>query len=415
MASSCLPVLALSLLVGAASVVACGGELVDPIAKPDNGNTTPPTGNSPASPPVTDPPAPNTPELPVNGSTIVLDPAKPAMTPMPRTSKDHVEKCELRIGGGIQAQSEQAAYETAVAGHRRLAGGTLLGEHRYNGILGVIGQKVFLASYSAIAGQFTFGITTVDLVSGAVAEVAPLTKELVGLPNFVSFGSGLYGVHEQELVRVTESGMESLRTVGDGSVLHRNDAGLFLVEATSIWRVSSTGLALIGSSFPLGTASAFDVHANGTVFYAIDEKLYRSDSPDTPIVQAPGRIVSVRIDTLSGDVAFTTARNAPSLSSLYTLRGNGVWHLAQTSKHQSQSTELPMRILDATGGQITVATTCSNDEDLPDEMPVRFDASFGSPTYIVDDPAYPYVKESAWLFGHFWQESMSGLRFFVGR
>ncbi len=418
MTSRLLPCLALSLLV------ACGGAVVDTEASGPSGSggaegRPGADGATPGA--ASDRPAPPTPALPVPGATFVIDPAAPAKTNVPRTTFAQGRRCELGIGSDIpSALDEQSAWETASGGSRRLAGGALLGEHHFNRIIGVLGDAVFIETFRPAGMQPLFGIVTVDAVTGAVAEVVPLASDLGGLRSLVASGAALYGLRDRALVRVTGAGITTLREDASGAVLHRNGAGLFLVEPSSVWRVSSSGLALVGPGAPLGTPAIFDVHANGTVYYADGETLRRSDAPDLPIVRAAGRLASVRIDTITGDVAFTTERAAPVASSLYVLGAGGVAHVAQTSIHQVQGQETPLRVLDATAGAITAGTTCSNDEDAPDEMPVRFDATTGAASYLVDAPSYPYVKEYGWLRENsyeeiFWREDVTGVRFFVRR
>lgn len=413
----------------ASCLVACGGG-VDVATEGSSGSPA----KLPAPAPTTDParPNPSTPVLPLPDDTLVVDPnAAPAARVGP-LDQARLLRCGRAIGNGIVAPSdEQGAYETTLTGNRLLASGALVGGHRFNSILGALGEHVFISTWSgSISGDGmsgASGVVSVHVTTGEVHEVAPLRSARSFHGRVVPFAGQLYGVESDTLVRFSGDTFESIATsLTHDARLLLNDAGLFVVDAGSASRVTSAGLVRLPSPTLAAAFAPIDVHTNGDSFYANGERLYRSGTT-TALVKAPGPITSVRIDAVTGKVFFGALRKgAPMVTSLYALDGRSVTHVVEKRSSDAGMGVVAdeIHILEANEGQITFSARCSGNPYESTTMPIRVDAESGALTYRIDDPAYPYVTEVGWMYDRapglssydvFWRANAGGVSFFVRR
>lgn len=372
---------------------ACGG-LVD-IPGPTQG--APPASGGAGSGAADEPgaPAPAPPLPPTAG--LVADVTTPPLAALPVTSVERAVRCRRVPGDEISATMTDSVWGVDGAGHQEIAGGRrLLGEHSLNRALGVVGDDVFVETYSFVGDVFRFGIVRVSLNDHVASEVAPLAAG-AHMRSVATLGSAIWGLRGADLLRIDAGGVAVVASdAGATSDLVRRTAGLVVVDGPGPRRlVTAAGQVLPLSAVQVPSASSredWDVHADGTVVYAVDRRIRRSDRPGV-LVTANAEISSLRVDAVTGAVAFAVSRPAPDLTSLFVVDGAGVRHVLAAKKHLSQPSEPPFRIFAAFEGVLSVATSCSDDEDAPGLMPVHVDAAVGRVEYVVDDPAYPYVAD----------------------
>lgn len=423
---SCISIVVASL---ALSLVACGGIAVD-----GSDGSNPTGGPAAPAPPTTDParPTPSTPVLPLPGDTVVIDPSAAPKSRVAPLNAIQLGRCERALGDGIVIPAEeQGAYETTLAGHRRLAGGSLVGGHHFNTLLGTLGDHLFIESWGGSINDddtISHGVVSVHTTTGEISEVAPLQKGRSFRGRVVPFAGALYGIARDRLVRFSTSSFEEVgASLTNEARLLLNDVGLFVVEGPSLSRVTAGGLVTLPS---LGLSpraeTPLDVHSNGDSFYADGDRLYLSGRT-TPLVKAPGTITSVRIDVVTGRVFFGVTRAGEPVSSLYALDSTGATHVVEKRSSASggmSAPEDPIHVLDAKDGKVTFSSRCSSNPYELATTPTRVDAGAGALTYLVDDASYPYVAEVGWMhdrapglasYDVFWRETAGAVSFFVRR
>jgi hypothetical protein len=397
---------------------ACGSVVIE-----DPGPNLEPTGGEPE-------PTPEEPgePLPEPSDTLVADHSMPARYGLERTDATRAERCRtLQVGSDIVPQAQQGVWEASLGGGRLLASGQLSGEHHFNELVGVLGEEVLVQTWGGMLDGL-YGLVAVDIASGTVAEVLPRQSEH-GLHRVATPHEGaLYVVDERsgpQLLRLTSAGLESLASlpVGDWS-LRSYGSGLYLSASfptPQVWRWDGDALIPVVQEAS-GPINDYDVAPDGRLVYAVGEELWLTGR-QSPLVRAVGEIQSVRVDRVRGEVAFSVAREAPAKSSVYWLVQGTLVHVLESTKWQSQDQEQPLRVLAAALGSWVLSTTCSNDEDAPDTMPLRYNVDFNVVEYPIDQPAYPYVDETVLLqkFGRqhdaepVWRDTANGPIFYVRR
>lgn len=381
--------------------------------------------------PAADPdPVPSEPSEPPPdpGDTVVADPSTPARRTLERTSPERAERCgSLRVGAEIPSLPEQGAWEASREGTRLLGSGQLVGDHHFNEILGVDASRLYVASWGNTLDDL-YGVVAIDLVGGAVSELAPRGGEHHYARSGVSHEGRVHLVDartENQLLRLDEDGVTVLAELPEGYFrLRSTTRGLFIAGGVSGELVLRWDGASLEQVIDAGDRSLadFDVASDGRVVYAVGEELYLSGREE-PLVEASGSIDSVRLDASRGEIVFSVRREAPFSSSVFVLSDDGLEHVLEARRWQSQDTELPLRVLEAHDGSWTLAASCSNDEDAPDSMPLRYAVDYDALMHVIDDPSYPYVREHALLLegdpygagAPVWLEGEQGPRFFVRR
>lgn len=371
--------------------VACGGRVEDVPSAPGAPAPGSASGSTPGS--ATPPEDPQVPAAPLPAPVgAVADTATPPLAMLPATSRTRAERCGARLGDGVVGEGGTAIWEASGSGSRRVASGALPGDHHLNRVLGAVGEDVFLETWSGTLDQ-RYGIVRVASEDGAASEVAPLGVGTVR--SAVRWRGALWGVRGTTLVRITTAGVTVVADdVAPSARVVLRTSGVVVADATGVRRVRQDG-TLVSAAVPIEGApygEAWDVHPDGTVVHAAGKELRRSDRA-TPLAVAAEPITSARIDLGTGAVAFAVRRVAPALTSLFVVDDAGVRHVLATDRHLTQGTETPFAIVAAELGRLTVATTCSDDEDAPSVMPVHVDAATGAVSYVVDEPAYPYVRD----------------------
>jgi hypothetical protein len=397
---------------------ACGSVVID---EPDP--SLEPTGGEPEP----EPQEPGEP-LPEPSDTLVADHSTPARYGVERADATRAERCRtLQVGGDISPGPEQGVWEASLAGSRKLASGQLTGAHYFNEVVGVLGDEVYVQTWGGMLDDL-YGLVAVDLVSGAETEVVPMQSEHYLHRVATPHEGALYVVDERSghrLLRLTSAGIESLASlpVGDWS-LRSDGSGLYLSASfptPQIWRWDGLGLAPVvqGASGPIND---YDLAPDGELVYAVGEELFLTGR-EAPLVRAVGNIESVRVDRVRGEVIFSVSREAPAKSSVYWLVQGTLVHALESTKWQSQDQEQPLRVLAAALGTWVLSASCSNDEDAPDTMPIRYNVDFNVLHHVIDQAAYPYVDETVLLqrFGRqyygepVWRDTPSGPIFYVRR
>lgn len=335
-----------------------------------------------------------TPPLPTPDGTLRADASSPALADLPTPTADRAKRCSAWLVEEIVPEEQQSAWEVSSEGHRAIASGLLLGEHQFNTIVGVLAGDLFVETWSGMLDRRN-GVVRIPIAGGAPSEVAPLSVD-GHVRHSLSYAGALWVAQRGKLLRLTAAGVTVVaEDLEENARLVRTTGGLAVVAGDFVRLLRGTSLTPRAQAATV-RGEAFDVHPDGTVVYARDRALYRSDRVE-PILRASDPIASVRVDASSGAIVFSLFPPSPALSALFVLDGRGVRHVLTNRRALPQDQERPFQVLRSEAGKALVATTCADDADLPSRMPIYVDLSTGAATYVVDEAAWPYVPEYAVL------------------
>ncbi len=405
----------LSLLVTLAPLAGCG-RVIDDRSEEPSGTDPDPT---PVDPPTT---------LPDPEDTVFADASTPARRSLGRASEEQAERCSaLQIGADIPSLPDQGAWEASLAGSRLLGTGQLVAGHHFNEILGLDASKLYVSTWGGMLDDL-YGIVAIDLETGEATEHVSRGGAHYFARTGLSHEGRVHFFDERggsRLLRIDDAGVTQLAELPEGYFrLRSTTAGLFLSGGTSSQLLLRWSGELLEAIADTGSEQLldFDAAPDGRVVYAAGRRLYLTGR-EAPLVEASGKIVSVRVDGARGEVVFSVEGEGPHSSSVFALGAQGIEHVLEARRWQSQDTELPLRMVEAHDGNWTLAMSCSNDEDAPDSMPLRYAVDYDAAIHVVDDPAYPYVTEYARMLEvdpyrigpPVWRASDGAPRFFLRR
>jgi hypothetical protein len=406
----------LSLALVASALPACGGRF-DAGGTHGDPTATPEPGGPAAS-------APITPPLPSPDVTLSADATTPALVDLPATSAERSGRCVQRPGDALpSSKTVETAWHVDRDGHRPLASGVLVGDHRFASVVGALDGDLYVGTSTGVLDD-RCGLVRVSLASGASSEVAPLEAGACMRHRALSYAGALWAVRKGAFVRIAQGALSEVATdVGSEAHVVRAAAGLAVVDGDLVRSLRRVDGSLTPRAKGVVVSSRlFDVHPDGTVVYAEDRTLLRSDRRE-PLVVASSSIASVRVDEVTGSIAFSVGSRpslGPALSSLFLLDGAGLRHVLSSVRPQPAPLERSIEVFRSYGGKALFTAACADHPVEPSRMPVSLDLATGAVEYLVDRPAWPFVQENAlaletresydlgWL-----DDARSGVAFFV--
>jgi hypothetical protein len=395
------------------TLAACGGELApspnesgapqqgEPASGTSAAGTSAPIASEPTPPPPPPPPPVRLPSAPIDGS-FTVDPASTPTLVLPALSPSQLTNCAKTPYDSVPSTNAQAIWSAAPALANQLASGRLLGNHHFSRITAGGGDWLLVETWNPRQSG-SQGYVRIHKQSREVVEVFPIGAVEPGSPVSATYAEGSFYLLREFAKRSSELWTASLSNPGATkavtlpfsgyATMVSKPSGLYLnpLYSGALYRYASGAVTYaLRVSVPLPIV--FDVAPDGTVFYATDSEIRRSDS-SIPLVTGGVSVASIAVAADRGEVYFTLGEGART--SLHRLTTQGLTRIIDMRETLPQPTTQALHVASIVEGDVLLRASCQDDADAPHEAPLRVNLAQKKATWMTTVTGYPYTADYA--------------------